>query len=179
VKNEDNMKLSHTERWILANQYLILEALYPDQEESFSWRREALEKGFETEYTQMSEHIYDTPDIMSTAECEKVLAILDMYRALKFSYRDMPEKSGIEESWLSFPGFDGNYEGKQRSYAWYFCNKDGGLFTELERGDHFNSHARMMGIYEEMLDIYDQCTNKFPLSKEEIFRITTPWHRSG
>jgi hypothetical protein len=42
---ETHMKLTRTERWILANQYRILEVLYPKEADSLSYAREAFEHG--------------------------------------------------------------------------------------------------------------------------------------
>ncbi len=52
------MKLTRTERWILSNQYRILEALYPDERGSLEKARIALESGYELEYDGMSQRIY-------------------------------------------------------------------------------------------------------------------------
>jgi hypothetical protein len=56
------MKLTRTERWILVNQYRILEALYPDEAKWFAENREALSSGYELHYRGMIDFIYDEED---------------------------------------------------------------------------------------------------------------------
>src|SRR3954468_5735854 len=123
------LKLTRTERWILANQYRILEALYPDEAKRLAEYREAIEHGYELHYDWIAHSIYDKGDALSAEECKEVIQILDMHRALKRSYEALTDKSGIKEYGVKFAGFDGNNETAQMAYARYFCEQDGGKFT--------------------------------------------------
>lgn len=166
------MKLSITERWMLANQYRILERLYPDEAGSLNQDRTALEDGYELHYEEAASRVNISMDGMTEDECREVLDILNMYRALTFSYRDLPEKTGIEERDIEFPGFDGNNEGKQLAYAKYFCALDEGRFTEL--GTPENSHFPTMNRYRRMLEDWESSENKYKLTREDIQRILSP-----
>lgn len=166
------MELSRTERWMLANQYRILEALYPDEADAFAEAREALESGYELHYRWLAERIYDAPDTMTAEECTEVVDILDMHRALKRSYEALSDKSGIEEYAIQFHGFDGNNETKQLAYARFFCNLDGGRFTELDRGDDFNSHMPSLDTYRRMLAEWKRLDKSHELSRDQIVKIT-------
>ena len=58
----EEVKLTRVERYILSNQFRILEALYPDEASHFATTREALEHGYEILYDWDMEHIYDDTD---------------------------------------------------------------------------------------------------------------------
>jgi uncharacterized protein len=168
------MKLSRVERWMLSNQMRILEALYPDEAKSIAEHREALEEGYELHYGEFAQHIYDEKDTLSADLSREVLDILSMYRALNFSYDKLQEKTGIDDWRVKFAGFDGNHpvEGSMMAYARWFCNSHGGRFTELDRGDDFNSHAEMLDRYRAMLKEWKKSKDKNHLTKDDIIRIT-------
>src|SRR3989344_5648187 len=117
------MKLSKVERWMLANQYRILEALYPKEAKSLERCREILEDGYELEYSQISQHIYKDEDTLSESECREVIEILAMFDELGYWYGQLKGKKGIEKSDILFSGFDGNdtQEVKYLSYARFLC----------------------------------------------------------
>ncbi len=165
------MQLTRAERWILSNQYRILEALYPKEAEYLAYGRKALECGYELEYDGLAEAVYEDSHCLSSEGCEEVLDILQMFSSLKDSYEALEDKSGIDVNAMTFRGFSGNDEGKQMAYAHYFCGKDGGRFTDLERGDNFDSHFPYLDVYRRMLREWHNSDNKYQLSKEDIARI--------
>lgn len=158
------------ERLKLINQYLILEALYPDEAEYYSRHREALEKGFTLHYDWMTENLYDE---LSEEECRFVLDVLNMYRAITFSNNDLPEDEKLDDTEIRFPGFDGNNEGLQLSYTVYFIVRLG-RYDELRReGEYtdFNSHAPMMDLYQRMLATWSEMGKPHRLDREKIEAI--------
>ncbi|MBV9958193.1 MAG: YfbU family protein [Acidobacteria bacterium] len=163
------MKLSRTERWILSNQFRILEALYPNEAEDFADAREIVERGYELHYDWITQYISE--DVMKADESSEVIKILSMFRALKYSFKALDNKSGIEEWQIDFAGFDGNSEGKQMVYAKYFCNSEGGKFTELNIGDDFNSHCPTIDRYRRMLAEWEKSSDRNKLMREDILRI--------
>jgi uncharacterized protein YfbU (UPF0304 family) len=164
------MRLSRTERWILANQYRILERLYPEEADSLAETREALEEGFELHYPP--EGIYADKDIVTEDECREVLDILDMYRAFTSAYDGLKDKKGIDKTLIKFRGFDGNNETKQMAYARYFCNLDNGRYQELGLAkSDFNSHFPVLGRYRAMLAEWNTSAKKHELTKDDIIRI--------
>ena len=60
-----------------------------------------------------------------------------MFRAITFSYQKLQDKTGIDEYYIKFHGFDLNdeYEGKRVIYARYFIN-DLDRFEELKYGNN-------------------------------------------
>lgn len=166
------MKLTRVERWILSNQYRILEALDTDEADSYAEVRQALEEGYEAEYEDFAQHISEHE--MSEEECREVTDILSMFSTLHYAYEDLEDKSGIEEWRVRFAGFDGNNETRQMAYARYFCESGGGRYTELDRGDGFNSHCPVIDRYRSMLEEWRKSPNPNKLTKVDIVRIVSP-----
>lgn len=155
----------------MANQYRILEALSPEDAQSLRQAREALEQGFALEYDSIAVHIYDEPHTLTEEECKEVINILSMFDALDVSYKALADKMGLDEWAIRFRGFDGNTEGKQMAYARYFCGLDGGRFTNLHKGDNFNSHMPMLSVYRRMVAAWKEVGSSYDLSKDQMARI--------
>jgi uncharacterized protein len=101
------MKLTKVERLLLVNQFLILESLYPDDAKHYSMQRQALEEGYTRQYDQLFKGIHD--DELSEEQCKQVVDILDMYRAITTTAKDLPTDSRLRDDYnLKFRGFDGN-----------------------------------------------------------------------
>lgn len=164
------MELSRKERLFLSNQLKILEKLYPKEADYYEKHRKAVEQGYSLHYDWITENLREE---MSEEECREVLDILDMYRALTFSYRDLDDKSNLPEWKIEFPGFDGNNEPKQMKYTEYFIN-DLNRFSELRDDSDFpdyNSHSPMLEKYRRMLSKWNEFDQKQNLSKDEIIEI--------
>ncbi|MGL4875275.1 MAG: YfbU family protein [Clostridium sp.] len=167
------MKLSKVERLLFANQFRILEKLYPDDAEYYENSRIALEEGFVGHYGNIFEGISD--DELSEEECGEVIEILNMYRAITFSYKNLDDKEGISDADIRFEGFDLNdqYEGKLVVYARYFINNLN-RFIELKYGKEYadcNSHCCKIDDYRRMLNIWGELDKKMKLSNSEIKRL--------
>lgn len=171
------MKLTQSERWILSNQCRILELL--DRENASHWTtaKEAIDSGYELEYSSLSKYI--DSEVVTEEECREVFDILLMFDTLQHAYKNLPDKSGIEEWRIKFAGFDGNNEVKQMAYARYYCNLDGGRFVNLDRGDNFNSHSPVLDRYRSMLSEWKKSEKKHELTKDDIARITDQGIKKG
>jgi uncharacterized protein len=168
------LTLTRIERLILANQYRILEALSPadsNQGKDYVSRRIALERGYEYEYDSLAEHIRE--NVMSDKQCEEVYAILDLHRAMKQSYEDLADKSGIEKGAVDFEGFDGNSaeEAQYMSYARYL--REEGKYEDLAIGDGYNSHWPQLGRYRRMLSVWESMGKKRQLGREDLIRLSS------
>jgi uncharacterized protein YfbU (UPF0304 family) len=151
--------------------------MYPNEADSFAVHRKALEDGYALQYEVMFEHIYDE---MSEEECREVLDILDMYRAITFSFQRLEEAGesleGLTRNDIGFQGFDGNNETKQMSYTQYFVH-DLGRFQELTDGNKykdFNSHFPTMDLYRRMLDEWRKKGKSFELSGKDMLNLLYP-----
>lgn len=164
------MELSKKERLAFIYQLRILEALYPDEATEFSNHRTALENGYALHYDWMVEHLNDD---MSEDACREVLDILDMYRAITFSLQKLDASDVLKQHRLAkFPGFDGNNEGQQMSYARYYI-VDLDRYSELKGGDYprLNSHTRMMDTYKKMLVNWNSFDNKIELTRSQLIKL--------
>ena len=90
-----------------------------------------------------------------------------MFEALK----DAGTVPGVDAWQVQFAGFDGNSETAQMGYAAYFCSLDRGRFTQLEKGDNFNSHAPSLARYRGQLEEWRACKNPNRLSVEDVKRV--------
>lgn len=164
------MDLSLKDRLIIANQLKILEKLYPDEAKDYSNHRKAIEQGYKLHYSWLTEWLYDE---MPETEGKEVLKILDMFRAITFSYQRAEDKEGLEESEIKFHGFDGNNEGRQFSYTLYFI-VDLDRYTELTgeaKYPDLNSHRRMLPKYRRMLEIWNKYPDNYSLTIAQIKQL--------
>jgi uncharacterized protein len=123
------------ERLQLANQFKILEKLYPDDAEHYAASREIVEHGYSIEYGDVFANIFTE---MCFEECEYVYDVLDMHRALICSFNALRDKDGLTLKDVSFKGFDGNSKSKCHSFVEYLQKE--GKWTETLIGG-LNSHS--------------------------------------
>lgn len=173
------MNLSRTERWTLSNQYKILEQLAElrkdDAEvEHCKDAQHVLSQGFVREYDDLAKGIYGDQETLSEEGCLEVFKILAMFDDLQRFYSQLQttDRVGIAEPWTSFPGFHGNTEGKQLSYAMYFC-RDPNTYKGLDRSNNFDSHLpESLNRYRKMMQELENSADRNNLTKEDLIRIT-------
>ncbi|CPS10796.1 YfbU family protein [Mycobacteroides abscessus] len=158
-------------------------------------RAQVIEAGFTGEYWR---EVAGFRTELSKRDCDRVLDILSMFRAITFSIQRL-EKRGVTVSdelsrRLEFRGFDHNdgLESHMASYVKFLVDED--HWTELQpqlaRNDDGNSHQRMLDIYLRMLAAYRRIMDSrdrgfdpddYLLSMEELEQIvaarTHPSHR--
>lgn len=164
------MELTKKERLLLVNQYLILEKLYPDDEEYYKKMRIALEKGYTRHY---SENIRFIENEMTEVQCEEAIEVLRMHRALNWSYDNLEDKEDVEKDDLKFSGYDLNneLEAKYADYAKYYMH-DLNLYEDLRAENDYetyNTHRLMLDKYRRMIVIWRETTeNPDRLTIQEI-----------
>jgi uncharacterized protein YfbU (UPF0304 family) len=166
------MKLSRLDRTTLANQFKILQKLYPDETDIYKKFQEIVEYGYEAHYPELFQTVNEQT---VSPELSKIVAdILDMFLTIQRSYRQLKDKSGIDEYLLEFQGFDGNERDEAYciSYARFLCNQ-GNSFRNLKKGDDFNSHMPTLSRYSRMVEEWKKSARRFELTKEDIIRITS------
>jgi len=167
---DNNTKLTKVERLLIVNHLKILEKLYPEEAREYSKEREALEKGFTLQYRSVFDNLYEE---MSEEACKEVLDILNMYRSITFSFKELPHSEGIDEKDLKFEGFDGNNETSQYSYVQYYILRLG-CFEELRydmKYPDYNSHSPRLPKYRRMLATWRKCEDSSRLTAAEIKKI--------
>jgi uncharacterized protein YfbU (UPF0304 family) len=169
------LKITDTERLILANQYEILATLKED--DSYAHLAEELRDGHEWLYQQHFDYL--SPN-MREEDSEFVVTILGIYSDLHDSYEQLSDKSGIEPRQVQFPGFDGNNEGELLSFSRALRKSARFIDTLPEHGK--NSHMPTREIYGRMIAKWEELGKpRFPLSKEQISELlaarTHPYNR--
>ncbi|MHB0955692.1 MAG: YfbU family protein [Pirellulaceae bacterium] len=97
---------------------------------------------------------------------EEVREILAMYRALRRAYDTLPDKSGIDESLITFDGFDANDAGEDE------YRRAAREIAIATRGpDIPNSHFPRLRGYQMMLRAWNNSSDKENLTRKDIIRI--------
>lgn len=146
----DELKLTKLDRIFLVNQLRILEGLYPDEAESLSVQREALEHGYELLYAWDFENIYDGEDKMTAEESREVWDTMDMFDAIG---RSAPAQADDKDLlFRRFAGYDGNNEAKFMSFARFTVERLKRFeYVPMQRPGYWNSHMPVREVYCRML----------------------------
>ena len=166
------MKLTRVERLIIANQLAILERLTDDKHEKahFGYLRDGLQHGYVYAYDEAVQMI--DKDELTEDRCKFVIDVLDMHRALKSAYDSLQDKSSVDLDSIEFPGFDGNYEAAYLGFCRYFINEPTKKrFSELAKGDDYDSHMPTLDRYAAMLDEWNKSADRHKLTRADIVRI--------
>lgn len=165
----EELTLSKRDRIFLVNQIRILEALYPEDAESLSVQREALERGYEMLYAWDVEHIYDGDDKMNVEESKEVWDTMDMFDAIGRSAGDSFDYSKFPLT--KFAGYDGNNEGKFMSFAQFTVERLKRFeYVPMQKEGDFNSHMPVREVYGRMLNEWKKLpsTKRFHMSFNEL-----------
>ena len=146
----DELKLTKLDRIFLVSKIRILEGLYPDEAESLSVQREALEHGYEMLYAWDFEYIYDGNDKMTVEESREVWDTMDMFDAIG---RSMPDGFDLKDfPFNKFAGYDGNNEAKFMSFARFTVERLKRFeYVPMQKPGYWNSHMPVRDIYGRML----------------------------
>lgn len=162
------LPLSKVERLILANQYLILEKVDPNNEPEYGKVRQAIEHGYELEIAMMADQRILDP--LSFAECEEVREILDMHLALYSAVEQFGKDVGVALDDVGFEGFDGSKESRQLAYVEFlFGTMD--YYSELQNENGYNSHVEMLPKYQRMLSFWRASDDRVNLTGDDVKRI--------
>src|SRR3954471_23128507 len=101
------MELTFKDQLILANQYLILGKLYPNEADHYANLRKVIEGGYSLEYKECIRYFSKE---LSENDCREVHNILDMYYSLNNHFEDSYDENGNNPSRIKFLGFWGNAE---------------------------------------------------------------------
>ncbi|WP_415753826.1 YfbU family protein [Pseudomonas leptonychotis] len=160
-----NLELTDKERLILANQYEIMAMLNDD--ENYALMSETLKAGHKWLYDQYFESLSDNlPD----SQVQYVLTILGIYGDLQASYEELTDKSNIDKTALTFPGFDGNNECELLSFTDSLIKHR--RFESTLGKNSRNSHMPTSEIYARMIQRWNELESPtYPYDKETIQEI--------
>jgi uncharacterized protein len=162
------MKLSRTERWILANQYRILAALEPANAATYRSYAEALERGYANVIDRLSGHILR--DDTSHRESDETDEILAMFDCLQRRYRTLDDNFGIDEYRLSFPGFDQKTERDYLGYAQFALSREG-RYPSLAAQPQLAAGGPMLKQYRRMLEEWKKRGCSTELERDDVIAI--------
>jgi len=162
------LNLSRLERLQLANQYLILEKVDPNNESEYAKLRLAIEHGFEFEIAIMADQRVLEP--LSYQECEEVREILDMHIALYSAVERFGKDIAVALDQVGFEGFDGSREARQLAYVSYLLDTMD-YFSELRNENGYNSHVEMLPKYQRMLSFWKSSEDRVDLTADDVKRI--------
>ena len=160
------LQLTDTDRLFLANQYEILGIL--KKEDGYTQMAESLRDGHKWLYEHHASQIADNlPD----EDADHVLTILGIYSDLRDSYKQLSDKSGIDEHAVTFPGFDGNNEADLLHFSRALFKN--GNYAETIGKDARNSHMPTTDMYRRQIAEWKELGSpRYPMSKEQIVKIT-------
>jgi uncharacterized protein YfbU (UPF0304 family) len=162
------MKLSRTERWMLANQYRILAALDPARAARYNDCVLALEKGYAAVIDRMSAHV--SRDDTDHKESQEVDEILTMFDALQRTYRVLEDPFGIDPLQLRFPGFDAKTEADYLGYAQFLLEREHWP-ERLDAARPLDTGVPMLRQYRRMLDEWKKRGRSGTLDRKDIAAI--------
>jgi uncharacterized protein YfbU (UPF0304 family) len=156
------IKLTDAERLILSNQYQILALLQPDQAKEHARANEIVTSGYEFYYSDLNPSLSDP---VPAEVSEEIIDILDMFRAIEFSTRELGKKPSDYR--IAFEGLDGNNDHPQ---YWFtkFVRRDLGRWEELKAYPD-NSHTQTsLPTYRRMLSKWKANGKKFEMSHDDL-----------
>ena len=81
----------------------------------------------------------------------------------------MSDKSGISDTQVKFPGFDGNNEPEFMSFV-DALEKDNRYVDVIQAGNR-NSHSAKVHVYERMIAKWQELGKPYTLTKEQLIEI--------
>jgi uncharacterized protein YfbU (UPF0304 family) len=162
------MKLSRTERWILANQYRILAALDPARSARYDDCVVALEKGYAKVIDRMAAHV--SRDDTDHKESDEVDDILTMFDSMQRAYRILEDPYGIDPGQLQFPGFDAKTEADYLGYAKFLLERERWP-DRLDTAQTLDTRTPMLRTYRRMLDEWKRRARDGEISQRDLGAI--------
>mgnify|MGYP002651650874 CR=1 FL=1 len=154
------------ERLLLANQYKMLNQLFPNQ--GYDQIEESIRKGF-YDYDSLVEDIKNVVEKEYLKETEDAL---DLYNVLQRSVEILGSQSPVTEEKVLFPGYgvSGELESSLLDYAIFLRKTGKWSFTKARRED-LKSSSKMRAIYIKQVEIWKKLGKKTNLSAEDIQEI--------
>jgi uncharacterized protein len=156
------------ERLILINQYEILSVLAPSQARDHKVTLACLRAGY-VDRLRIDEWLDDE---IEPSIHKDVFNILELHRALVFSYEKLADKSQVDCTAIQFSGFDGNYESSYLGYAKHLLDVEG-LYSESQNPGGYDAHWPMLPRYIAMLQKWCEFGEARQLGLEHIKAIAS------
>lgn len=168
------IKLSQTERQILANQNRILKYLDNENQTRYESNIEILTHGYEYEYPSVFD-VHSDDQVINKEVCDETIDILNMFRkidnAIALVSKDDEVIDEIEK--LKFDGFDAN-NGNHFYYTEYMITKQN-KWDEYHGKDINSRSITSIDKYRRMLNAMNErlSDTKFDLNKDDLDYIAS------
>lgn len=166
------LPLSITDRWILFNQFQIMDKIGGDDKgydpEYYEKSKKVLELGYELYYEEITNHVF--PKVFPKGDGQEIMDIFEMFRMMKDAYSELEEKTGINDDYVYFQGFDSNTEEEEMAFA-KFSVEVMGRYSSLEI-KNYKAYKPKLPKYRAMLKEWQKSNDVYTLTKDDLIRIT-------
>lgn len=160
------IELTDKERLFLSNQHEILGYLNTNNSDYHFKLAEQLRDGHEWLYSQSFDSFSEN---LPSEHAELVLDILQVYELIGDAYSRLSDTSGISDTQVKFPGFDGNNETEFMGFV--DALEKSHRFTDVIQNGHRNSHSAKVHVYERMIAKWESLGKPMPLTKAQLIEI--------
>jgi uncharacterized protein YfbU (UPF0304 family) len=162
------MKLTPAERWILANQYRLLQLLSSSPIPLYEHAITILERGYEDQYKYAAQYLQEDPFPQEIAS--EVKDILQMFSEIQWIREKLSDSAVTNSPRLEFWGFNGNNNPEHNSYATFLHQL--GNYRELANRPEWNSHGNNIELYRAMVRSWKALPRKgLQLTEEDVRTI--------
>lgn len=160
------MKLTRAERWLLANQYRILQHLSDAPVPLYEQAITILANGYESEYDYAAQYIGEST--VSVEVSSEVKDVLQMFSEFRWIESRISLSDGRHASLFNFWGFDGNNSHDHLAYASFILER--GDFSDLGLATCPNSHSDTIETYRSMVRLWKALPRRGPLMTDADVR---------
>ena len=162
------MQLTAAERWLLINQYRLMQMLadrpVPHYEEAIT----ILSRGYEKHYPYASQYLREAP--LPTDVANEVENILSMFSQIQWVKDRITDESIFMSPRFAFWGFDGNNNPLHLEYANFLHSM--GQFKDLGDRLTWNSHSDTIGTYRAMVQAWENLARQgLQMTQEDVRKI--------
>jgi uncharacterized protein YfbU (UPF0304 family) len=162
------MRLTPAERWILANQYRLMQMLSDRPVPLYEHAIRILESGYEDQYKYAAQGLREDPFPQDVAE--EVKDILYMFTQMQWVKDKITDPEILESHRFEFWGFDGNHSHYHLMYASFLHEL--GEFKELGNRPTWDSHSDTIETYRSMVRAWRELPRKgLQMTEEDVRTI--------
>jgi len=163
--------LTPKDRLILVNQYKILEALGPDEDEvvEYAKAREILRNGYASEIADLFTGI--TESYVSHKTSLEVCDVLLMFDNIYFAIEQVGDDEIEHSSSLQFSGYDIHGEDEHLKYCTFRLNQPDFTNRIKNKSGNYNSPRPMIDTYNRMVKAWRESVEPPKLTRDDLVRI--------
>lgn len=163
------MEMTHAQRLILSNQYLLMSQLDTNNAEHYERLKTIIERGYDLQIRELTKEFGCLPE----TQCHEIITTMDMFHAIQESYNLLtPDaQNDVDERRLRFLGYDAETETQSMNYVRFLVYTEQRYPQFLPNEHQFNSQVPMTNKYQRMLAIWHTCPRQYHLSLSEIHQL--------